>query len=278
MTAPTEPGVYSGVPESVYHADRNSISSSQARRLLAISPAEWKWELDHPEARVPTDSMELGTAVHTEVLRKGARYIQVNAPNWKKPEDQQRRKAIRARGEVPLLPAQVDQVRAMAASVRNHPVAGPLFESGTAELSAYARDPQTGVMMRARTDWLRETGGGQRIAVDLKTDESSDPDEFGTAVARWGYHIQEPWYEDVFELAGLPISAWLWVVVSKRPPYLVSVCELPPRALDLGRESVRRALDIYAKCSAADEWPGHAPVIHQIDLPRWAYKNQEYRP
>ncbi|MEU1432162.1 PD-(D/E)XK nuclease-like domain-containing protein [Nocardia sp. NPDC005746] len=277
MTAPTEPGVYSGVPESIYHADRGSISSSQARRLLEITPAEWKWEQDHPETRVPTESMELGTAVHTEVLRKGARYVQVDALNWKKPADQERRKAIRARGEVPLLPPQVDQVRAMAAAVREHPVAGPLFTSGAPELSAYARDPQTRVMMRARTDWLREAAGG-RVAVDLKTDESSDPDEFEKAVARWGYHIQQPFYEDVFELAGLPLSAWLWVVVSKRPPYLVSVNELPPRATDLGRESKRRALDIFAKCTAADEWPGHAPVIHQIDLPRWAYKNQEYRP
>ncbi|WP_406234968.1 PD-(D/E)XK nuclease-like domain-containing protein [Nocardia sp. NBC_01009] len=276
MTAPTERGVYSGVPEAVYHGDPNSISSSQGRRLLEITPAEWKWEQDHPAARVPTESQELGTAVHTEVLGVGAPYVVVDAPNWKKPADQVRRKTIRARGEVPLLPPQAEMVRTMAANVRNDPDAGPLFASGAPELSGYAPDPKTGVMLRARTDWLREVGRGRRVGVDLKTAESADPGEFGVEAARWGYHVQQPWYEDVFELAELPLSAWLWVVVSKRPPHLVTVCELSARAVDLGRSIARDAIDLYARCRDTNTWPGHGRGIHQIDLPAWEYKKQEY--
>lgn len=284
MTAPTVPGVYANVPEAVYHGDTprkvegehvGSLSSSAGRRLLELTPAEWRWEQDHPETRQPTEAMEFGSAVHTEILGVGDPYVVVNAPNWKKKTDQAIRAELREAGKIPLLPWQADRVRAMAKAVRTDPVAGPLFASGKPELSAYARDPQTGVMLRARIDWLRELGGGRRVALDLKTDESSAPSDFETAVGKWSYHVQQPWYEDVFELAEMPLSAWLWVVVAKRPPHLVSVCELPPRAIDLGREIKRRAIDTYARHADTDTWPGHAPVIHQIDLPYWTYKQQE---
>lgn len=284
MSAPTEPGVYAGVPEPIYHGDRphkvggklvGSLSSSTGRRLLELAPAEWRWEQDNPEARKPTEAMEFGSAVHTEILGVGDPIVVVDAEDWKRKADQTTRAEIRAAGGIPLLPKQLERVHAMRDAVRNDPVAGPLFAAGTPELSAFSRDPQTGVMLRGRIDWLRELGGGRRVAIDLKTDESSAPLDFEGAVGKWGYHIQQPWYEDVFEGAGLPLSAWLWAVVAKRPPHLVTVCELPPRAIDLGRSIKRRAIDTYAQCANADEWPGHAPVIHQIDLPYWTYKQQE---
>lgn len=284
--APTVPGVYAGVPESVYHGDTprmvdgvhvGSLSSSAGRRLLELAPAEWRWEQDHPETRQPTEAMELGSAVHTEVLGVGDPIVVVDAPDWKKKADQERRKEIRAAGGIPLLPKQVAQVYAMRDAVWNDPIAGPLFTSGTPELSVYARDPDTSVMLRARLDWLREMGGGRRVGIDLKTAESSAPADFEDEVGKWQYNVQQPWYEDVCELAGMPLSAWLWVVVAKRPPHLVSVCELPPRAIDLGRAIKRRAIDTFARHAEADDWPGHQPVIHQIDLPYWTYKQQENR-
>ncbi|PKV80861.1 PD-(D/E)XK nuclease-like domain-containing protein [Nocardia fluminea] len=284
MTAPTEPGVYAGVPESVYHGDTprlvngkhvGSLSSSAGRKLLELAPAEWRYAQDHPQVREVTEAMEFGSAVHTAVLGVGDPIVIVDAGDWKKKADQETRKAIRAEGGIPLLPKQLAKVHAMRDAVRQHEVAGPLFASGTPEVSGYARDPETGVMLRARIDWLRELGGGRRVAIDLKTADSSDPEEFGKECGKFEYHVQQPWYEDVFAERGMPLTHWLWVVVAKRPPHLVSVCELPPRAVDLGRAIKRRAVDTYARCAEADDWPGHLPVIHQIDLPYWAYKQEE---
>ncbi|MFE3597765.1 PD-(D/E)XK nuclease-like domain-containing protein, partial [Bacillus subtilis] len=201
MTAPTVPGVYSGVPESVYHGDRTSLSSSGARRLLDIAPAEWLVERDNPETREVTAEMEMGTAVHTLVLGVGARIVEVKAQDWKKPADQKRRKAIRARGEVPLLSRQIKVAEDMAEAVLNDPEAGPIFAEGLPELSAYSRDPITGVMMRARTDWIHK-----RTAADLKTCESSSPRDFRDEVRRFGYHVQQPWYEQTFDEAGTPLD------------------------------------------------------------------------
>lgn len=285
MTAPTVRGVYRGVPEKVYHGDKpawtygehvGSLSSSAGRRLLELAPAEWRWEQDHPKIRKVTDEMELGTAAHTQILGVGAPWIEVASPDWTKKPDQVLRKQIRARGEVPLLTHQVAQVLAMAKNVHADPDAGPLLATGTPELSAYGRDPETGVMLRARTDWLRETPSG-RVAVDVKTAESSDPADFEKEAAKFGYHVQQAWYEHTFALAGVPLSAFLFVVVAKRAPHLVTVCELPARAIDLGRDTARRAIDLYHRCATTETWPGHGHGIHQIDLPAWEYKKEQYR-
>lgn len=278
MSAPTEPGVYSGVSEAVYHGDLNSISSSGARRLLDIAPAEWLYERDHPETREPTPEMEMGTDVHTEILGVGPRRFEIKAPDWKKPADQKRRKAIRARGEIPLLTHQIATVEAMAEAVLTDDEAGPLFATGIPELSAYSRDPITGVMMRARTDWMHEAPGG-RIAIDLKTAESSSPADFAAEVRRWGYHVQQAWYEQTFAEAGVPLTAFVFVAVAKRPPHLVAVHELKPRVVDLGRDITRRALEKYARYIETDQRPdlGHGPGRHQIDLPDWEFRKEQYR-
>ncbi|MFE3229304.1 PD-(D/E)XK nuclease-like domain-containing protein [Nocardia sp. NPDC059228] len=274
MTAPTVPGVYADVPEKVYHGDRNTLSSSGARRLLDIAPAEWLYEQDHPETREPTPEMEMGTAVHDLVLEDGKRIVEVKASDWKKPADQKRRKAIRARGGVPLLSRQIAVAEAMAEAVLNHPEAGPIFAEGLPELSAYSRDPITGVMMRARTDWLHK-----RTAADLKTCESSSPRDFEHEARRFGYHVQQPWYEQTFDEAGLPLDDFVFVAVAKRPPYLVAVHELKPRVVDLGRDTARRALEKYARYIDTDQRPdlGHGPGRHQIDFPDWEFKKEQYR-
>lgn len=271
MTAPAEPGVYAGVDELTYHRDRESLSSSGARRLLELAPAEWLYELEHPERREPTPEMEKGTATHTLVLGVGPRIIEVRRPDWKRPADQKRRKEIRARGEVPLLTKDVAIVEAMAESVFDHPEAGAIFADGLPELSAYGHDEPTGVMMRARTDWLQE-----RRAADVKTCESSSPEDFEDEVKRFGYHVQEWWYRAVFEAAGMPLDDFAFVAVAKRPPHLVAVHRLKPRLVDLGGDIARRALTKYARCRETGEWPGHAGP-YEIDLPDWEYKKELFR-
>src|SRR5690242_19341825 len=46
----TEPGIYSGIPNDVYHSDPTpdgSLSSSGAKKLIATTPLHFKWDRDH---------------------------------------------------------------------------------------------------------------------------------------------------------------------------------------------------------------------------------------
>ncbi|WP_280185169.1 hypothetical protein [Nocardia gipuzkoensis] len=81
MSAPTEPGLYAGVPEHIYHGDRNSLSSTGARRLLEVTPHRWRYEQDNPARS--SAAMDFGTAVHTLVLGTGAPLVDTGYDEWR---------------------------------------------------------------------------------------------------------------------------------------------------------------------------------------------------
>lgn len=276
MSAPTEPGIYEDVDEGDYHADLDSLSSSAARELLEVSPAEWLYARQHPRTTVAEHYL-LGSAVHTLVLGEGAPIVEVAADDWRTAKARKRKSTAIAQGKIPLLTEDVLTAEDMAQAVYDHPVAGQLFSTGRPEVSAYARDEQTGEMLRARADWIHTAPTGRRAGVDLKTADSANPVRFAKEVAKFGYFCQQPWYQDVFEIAGEPLDAFLFVVVSKVRPHLVSVMEIRREAVELGRIRNRRAIDLWARCRATGLWPAYGSDIHQIDLPRWTYAQEAYQ-
>lgn len=274
MTAPTEPGLYSGVPEHVYHGDRGSVSSSQARRLLEVTPHRWRYELDHP--RAPSDEMEWGSAVHTLVLGAGPKPIDTGYDKWQSGDAKKEVARIRADGNIPMRPKDFARAHAAAAQVLKHPDATAVLASGQPELSAYAHDPHTGLMMRARPDWLRLITPTTALVCDLKTSTKPGPDEWLWSAGDFGYFAQQPWYEDVLAALGIEVVQWVWLVVCSDPPHEVWTVQFPPSAPDLGRRRNRRALNLLAECLAAGEWPTHSTGIQLADIPTKFYRREDY--
>jgi PDDEXK-like domain of unknown function (DUF3799) len=275
----TEPGVYT-MDEADYHADPvpgGSLTSSGARKLLA-SPARFDYDREHPPA--PTPAMELGTAAHKLVLGTGPPIVTVEADDWRTKAAKEAAAAAREAGAVPLLTAEHDQVQAMAAALRDHPIAAALFdpEGGDPEQSLFWVDERTGVWMRARLDWLRHTVTGRRLIIgDYKTAASASPEAFAKAVANFGYHQQAPFYCDGAAALGLdPDPGFLFVVQEKTPPYLVAVYELDALATEAGRARNRRAAEMFRDCTEAGVWPGYPGEIGLISLPPWATRTEEY--
>jgi hypothetical protein len=72
---------------------------------------------------------------------------------------------------------------------------------------------------------------------------------------------------------------YLFVVVAKNPPHLVSIFEMDGRALNWGRTLYHKALHEFRQCSERGVWPGYSAAgaegekIINISLPAWA----EYR-
>lgn len=278
MTAAVEveaPQIIDGLSADVYHADKTSISSSGLRALLNPGcPAQFKYDRDHPQA--PKREFDLGNAVHTAVLGEGHDIVEiVGFSDYKKAEARALRDEAYAAGKVPLLPKEKAQVDAMAKAVREHPLAGPLFApgSGIAERSIYWTDPATGVRCRVRPDWLKQLPG-TTLCVDLKTIKDAAPDTISRAIRDHNYHQQDPLYIDGIEAVGLAPDGcrFIFVFVSKIPPYLITVRELTDQDRDIGRARNERALRIYAECVATDTWPdwtGPVTEIPQIGMPTW---------
>jgi hypothetical protein len=268
----TEPGVYD-IPAANYHDDPvpgGSLSSTGARQLLAC-PARYRYDQDHPAA--PKTAFDVGSAAHRLVLGAGPELVRIDADEWRSNAVKAMVADVRARGAVPLKPAEWAQVHGMAAAIRSHPLAAALLQSGTgaAEQTLAWQDGATGVWCRAMVDWLPHAQPGRRmVIVDYKSAITADPREFCRSVANYGYHIQEAHYLDGVAALGLdPTPAWKFVVQEKTAPYLVSVVQLDESFRAVGRSRARLAREIYRDCEESGMWPGYPAEVATLSPPRW---------
>lgn len=264
---PTDSGIADGVPEKVYHADRNSLSSSGARKILRC-PALFKHERDHgPERK---DEYDFGSVAHKYVLGEGSEVEVVAADSWRTTKAKDQKAEAYAAGKVPILTHEDAKARVMAAKVRDHPLAAELLAAGWPEQSMYWNDPVAWVRLRSRVDWMVELDG-RLVLVDYKTTKDAEPQEFSDSAARYGYHQQAAWYlAGVRELELHPDPRFVFIAQEKTEPFLVSVHEYTAEDIAVGEEMNRRAIDIYARCLATDTWPAYGDHIHTMRLPRWA--------
>ena len=268
------PGLYAGVPEDIYHGDRGSLSSSGARRLLEVAPYQWAHEQANPKP--PTEAMIFGSAVHTLTLGVGAPVTAVETETWTV-KAKARRAEIEAAGGIALKTKDYEQAVAMAASAREA-IDALVGDEDTRypELSGWALDPDTGVMLRIRPDLLVQRPDGTWYAIDLKTGASSKPEKVDKSFSEFGYHLQEDMYRFVAALdpIRIHIDRFTFVVVGKEPPYLAATAEVDPYDLDVAARLNRSAIDLYAKCSASGEWPAYPH--HIVRLSPWATHREAY--
>lgn len=269
-------GLHAGVPEAVYHADRGSLSQSGAKLLLPPStPAKFRYRIDNPPA--PKRQFDFGHAAHKFVLGEGEEIVPVYAEDWRTKGAKEQRDSAHAEGKIPLLSSEIERAMEMAAVVAAHPLAGPIFTEGRPEMSMCAIEPDTGVLLRGRADWLgsgRVLDLGDRLLIaDYKTAVDADPRTWGRKALDYGYHLQFAWYITLARLLDLDDSPiFLNVCQEKEPPYLVSVNELDAEFYQLGREQMQLAIAIYADCCERDEWPGYPAEIHPVSPPPWAFR------
>lgn len=277
----TEPGVYDGIPDAIYHGDpvpEGSLSSSGARLLLDPScPALFRYWQDNGGQHKET--YDLGHAVHKLVLGDGPSLVRIEAGDWRTKKAREEKDAAYAAGKVPLLADGHDTALAMAAVLLNHHIAGPLFDpsTGKPEQTLIWRDPETLVMCRARLDWLRNPTGSRLIIPDLKSTYSAEPRSLAKSMVNFGYNLQGAFYENGAAALGLSDEppVFLLVAQEKTPPYLVTIAQPDTEAIDAGRQRARKALDIYRRCRIANRWPAYSDDIVQLPMPRWASVQHE---
>jgi hypothetical protein len=131
-------------------------------------------------------------------------------------------------------------------------------------------------MCRARLDWLPSQHPSRRLIVpDYKTCECAEPGRLQRAFHSYGYAQQADWYLTGLRTLGLvEDAAFVFVAQEKTAPYLVTVCQLTDEFLLLGARRNRRALDLYAECTATGEWPGYSNDVELIDLPPYALREE----
>lgn len=267
-------GLHTDLTNEAYHADKTSLSSSGARKLLPPScPAKFRWEQDNPQA--PKKTFDYGNAAHMKVLGRGQELILVDHDTWNTKAAKAEVDEARARGGIPLKQHEIDMVDAMAAAIRRHPLASALLEPayGAPEQSGFWIDEPTGIRRRVRFDWLPSMQSGRLIIPDYKTAADASNEAFQKALDNYGYHQQTAWYEEAavaLELGGRDTEL-LFVVQEKTAPYLVNVVGIDFFAREIGRGKNRAAIETFAECTASGVWPGYSDdEPNYLALPGWA--------
>ena len=254
-------GLHDDLTNEAYHADKTSLSSSGARKLLPPScPAKFRYEQDNPPA--PTKTFDYGNAAHKTVLGNGPDLILVDHPAWTTKEAKAEVAAARAQGGIPLKQHEIDMVTAMADAIRQHPLAAALLDPayGAPEQSGFWIDGPSGIRRRVRFDWLPSIRSGRLIIPDYKTTTDASDEAMQKDIAKYGYNCQAAWYEEAaqaLELGGSD-TEMLLIVQEKKAPYLVNIIGFDFFSREIGRAKNRVAIEKFAECTASGHWPGYA--------------------
>lgn len=262
-----KPGIYTcdQLSNEQYHA-ADGISKS-GLDLIMRSPAHYRFG----ERKEATRAMEIGTALHCAILepeRFATDYMLLRNVTDRRSSEYKEACKVWSSERV-LTGTEADRVAGMQESALSNPhLSQYLNAPGRCELSMFATDPETGVLVKCRFDKLTDTG----FAVDLK--KTQDLRDFAKSVANYGYHMQAAFYLDVYKWAtGDDLSAFVFAAVEELLPHASAPFVLDEEALEIGRMLYRKALNTYAECLEDDEWPGIACEPETIQLPSW-YINQ----
>lgn len=277
----SKPGIYSGVPMSVYHGanlcDGPSISSSGLRKISNESPAHYFCESPYNPARVEqkeTEALVFGRAAHHLLLGEDDfNTLYIVRPDkwdsWRTDPAKQWKAAQEAQGRTVLLPGQLETIRGIARSLAAHPLIDAGILNGSIEQTIVWRCKDTGVWLKARPDAIPNDAGD---FADLKTTTSVQSADLARAIAEHGYHQQAAliaagWHA----LTGQDIASFSFVFVEKQPPYCARIVTLRDDDLARGERQNFVAIKTFADCMASGEWPGPGGAdAEYLSLPTWA--------
>jgi hypothetical protein len=170
--------------------------------------------------------------------------------------EEQKRFFAQHEGKTILNPEEWTRLAGMAVALANEPALKPILKSGEPEVSIVARDPGTGVLLKARLDWM-----APGITLDLKSftqqrGKSIDKSVYD-AIYYERYWVQGYFYDYVRRLATGEKSDFVLAFVESDQPHETRMRHLLPKAdgeatlyWESARIEVRSLIRRYADCLA----------------------------
>jgi PDDEXK-like domain of unknown function (DUF3799) len=256
-----------------YHAGPG-ISKSHLDVIAEKSPLHYWFKYLNPDREIeePTDAMELGTAIHAAILEPDlftSNFVVSPAFNMRTKDGKQMFADFRNEnpGKQILTPDDFKVCLAIRDRVHTNPVAAGLLTGGKSEQSFFAKDPETGELIKCRFDYLQDGAG---MALDVKSTRDASKRAFAKDAANLRYDIAVAWYFDVMKaLYGEAPRHWVWLAVEKTPPYAVGIYFAKPDDIERARDEARRNFMTIVNCRQANYWPDYAESVEPLDMPGW---------
>lgn len=270
------PGLYNDISFEDY-VKIDAVNASLLKNF-AQSPAHVQYAKTHSE---DSQALFIGRAVHCAVLEPDRFKVDFIVADCEKKNAKAYTTAVAANPtKTVLTKADLETINGIAESIQlpTHSQAFDLLKSESYnEITAIARNEETGLLCKCRADRYILDQDGDPIILDFKTTTDASPEGFSRAIANYSYHIQAAFYLDNFNAASKfsaepkEHSRFIIIAAEKEPPYEIAVYEIVGSAIDAGREKYQKYLGMYNTFKDADVWPGYTNSITHIGIPNWAY-------
>ena len=281
------PGIFSGVPSTVYHGPDlcigPSISSSGLRKIFTTSAMEyWIYSPYNPNALESPDSRAfvVGRASHHLCLGEAdfRKHFVVRPEEYPDEKTGQLKKWTRAAayckrweaeadeaGLALLTPAELEIIKGIAgihpwqkgledSGLMNNAVVRAGALQGLVEHTIVAQDKETGVWLKARPDVIPTAS---REACDFKTTLSVEGYKLQRSLDDFRYDAQGEIVSRCLEQAAdFRLTNFSLIFADKNEPHEVAVRELKPYDLDEAAKDNDAALRTFALCMERGKWPG----------------------
>lgn len=279
MGTPFQPeteGIFE-MPAEEYHDEAKGLSRSMAKEIVYKTPEHMRYGQDNPKP--PTKFMEFGTLVHCASLEPHTLneqfYIQPSMyptkdgfKPWHGGADWCDKWKAAHSDRICITADDAQMVMGCTTKIRNNPVVRGMLIAGEVEQSFFARDPQTGLMLRCRTDLMAKDEQGKVWVADIKKTQDASPNEFAKACRKMRYAFQECFYRYVMSLLGVEVFQFVFVVVEEKPPHGLVLYRIHSETSDKVKaeeEKVRLAIDTYVQSKEQGVWPGYPERITDVD-------------
>lgn len=245
-------GCYSDIPIDVYHhPECPGYSSTIIKRIAAQSYNHWFVSKDE-EAR----SLEFGSAFHCFVNEPHlfsdffhiAQTSSRMTGEWKAIKKAVTDKTI-------LTLEDFECLKIMASKLFEHPDIAPYMKGATFEHTYFARDVQTGLLKKCRTDIL-----SNGIVFDLKSCVDASREAFAREMKKRYQRISSSYYlEVVSEATGVRHDVFRLVACEKSEPHEIKVYNVPEASIQKAQPEIRAALETIKNIleHGASAWRGY---------------------
>lgn len=267
------PGIYTRGEISLEEYDAIPAVNQSTLKAIAKSPLHYRHRVDHGLATTPP--MRLGALAHCAVLeydRLSSRYRVYEPPEGKTERFSGKAyesfvEAERAIGREVIKQRELDAAIRIRNAVNADKLATRYLKRGVAEVVLIWSDVATGILCKARLDWLSLSVPD--VIVEFKTARDVGPWAFSAAFARAGYDVQASFYHDGYLACTGRAPGGKCIAIENVEPHDTVVYDCN-EVIDTGREIYRDYLEKLAACRRDEVWPGQGGDAEQIlRLPKW---------
>lgn len=261
------------------HGDKAVLSKSMLPEL--ICPEDFQWKYLFGNAEPDADHLNVGNAVHTLALEprlfEDRFYVLGEGIVRNAKHEKYQNELANAAGRKIITPKDFVKIQGMADALRRKPKALALLDApGKIEASIFWTDPETGIKLRCRPDFMRD----DRLIVDLKTGHTAEPGLFFSTAWDFFYDVSAAMTTEGYEaLTGEEPQNYVFLVIEDKPPHKIEIYDTfrPDDFgnvcyVEAGKVRLRKLLQKYKFCRENDYWPSYNDVVVPMGYPYRANK------